>query len=101
MGAILQNTMPLIDGTNKDNCAIEGRLNISAIANLLGEGSFDHPLTAHWETLLTTSSPSSNLANGLQYAWSHLTNTFQGVALQEQLTDKLTHDTTRSGSYIG
>jgi len=32
VGAMLHSTMPLIDRTEKDNCAIEGRLNIPAIS---------------------------------------------------------------------
>ena len=96
--------MPLVDTTDKGNCAIEGRLNVSAIINLFGEGSFDHPFMEPCENLLTASTPSINLANGLRYAWSHLTTTFQEVVTQEKLIDKtllLTQDIARAGFYIG
>ena len=65
VGAMLQSMIPLMNQTGKDSCAIKGMLHIPAIANLLGEGTFYHPLTAPWETLLNESSPSSKLANGL------------------------------------
>ena len=63
---MLQSIMPLMDRTDKDNCAIKDRLNISTMTKLLGEGLFDHHLMVPWETLLTASTQSSNLANGLR-----------------------------------
>ena len=101
VGAMLQSIPPLIDPTESNNCYIPGRLNIPAIKNLLGEGSFNHPCTAHWEVLLK-SNPSGNLSIGLKYVWSHLKTTFQDVITQKKLTDNvllLPHDVTRASFY--
>ena len=88
--------------TDSKNCTIAGRLNIPSIVNHFGEGSFNHPLLSPWETLLSESSPSNNLANGLSHAWSHLTTKFQEVTTNEQSTDVtllLMQDVSRVGCY--
>ena len=102
MGAMLQSTMPLMKRRDRDNCLVKCRLNISAITNFFGGGSFDHPSQWPRRHLLTRSQPSSNLANVLWHAWSYSTTTFQEIATQEQLSyDELllTQDTKRSGLY--
>ena len=78
VGDMLQSIMPLMNRTDKNNCAIEGRPYIPTITNLLGGGLFDYPLKSPWESLLNKSSLSSDLANGLQHAWSHLITFFPG-----------------------
>ena len=100
LGALVQSTMPLIDRTDEHNCTIPGRLSIPSINNLFGEGSFDHPFASPWDTLLTMSGPSSNLANGLKHAWSNLKTKFQEVSTPEQAADDsllLNQDVTRAG----
>ena len=49
---------------------------------------------------MTMSGPSSNLANGLKHAWSHLKTKFQEVSTPEQAADEsllLNQDVTRAG----
>ena len=102
IGGLLQSALPLMNRTDSKNCLIEGRLNIPCIIDLFGEGAFDYPFTSPWEKLLTESSPSNNLANGLQFAWSHLKYQFQDVATHEQHTDVkllLSQDVNRAGFY--
>ena len=81
VGVILQSTVPLLDRTDSNNCMIEGRLNIPASASkhLFGVGSFGHPFTVPWGTILSSSSTSSNLASELRHTWSHSTTKFQEV----------------------
>ena len=66
-------------------------------------GSFSHPLESPWENFLTSSSnSSSNIAEGLQHAWSHLTSSFQDVATPQQLQDDkllLNQDISGAGIY--
>jgi hypothetical protein len=94
--------MTLIDRTDNANSVIAGRFNLPSIVAMLGEGSFDHPFDAPWETLLN-SRPNCDLAIGLQTAWSHLTINFQEVATPAQLADTttylLTQHTSRAGFY--
>ena len=52
--------------------------------------------------LTSNSNSSSNIANGLQHAWSHLTSSFQDVATPQQLQDDkllLNQDISRAGIY--
>ena len=72
MGAAVQSIFLLIDCKAADQTTIPGRKNIPAIVTLFGQNSFDHPLTAPWDTLIGTRQDSSNIANGLLcHAWNH------------------------------
>ena len=75
-----------MDRTDSNNCLIPDRLNILAIKDLLGEGTFNHPCTAPWDVLLERNT-SGNLAIGLKHAWSHLQTSFLEIATHDQLTD--------------
>ena len=70
---------------------------------LFGEGSFNCPLTTHWEGILNNSRPDGNIATGIQQAWSHLTTKFQEVALPGQVIDTskylITQPVTRAKFY--
>ena len=61
------------------------------------------PFAAPCETLLMNSRPESNIATGIQQAWSHLTFKFQKVVLPEQVVDTskhlLTQPIARAGFY--
>ena len=54
---------------------------------LFGEDSFDSPMHNPWEILIGSSREHHCLSNGLQHAWSHLQNSFQEVATNEQKRD--------------
>ena len=103
LGATAQSVIQLIDRMDDSGNRIAGRLHTPAIATLFGEGSFNHPFTAPWATLLANSRPGSNIATGLQQAWSHLTLKFQEVVLPEQVIDStkhlLTQPVARAGFY--
>lgn len=78
--------MPLLDSKDANNNTTPGRLNIQCLTDHFGEGSFDRPLNSPWGTLLTSSNnQSSNIACGLQYAWSQLKSSFQDAAEPQQL----------------
>ena len=87
VGAVVQSTLPLLTRTDSNGNAIEGRLDIPCLINLLGETSFDFPLTTPWNMLMEQSNPSHNLASGLKNAWTHLTTSFQDVASTDQTVD--------------
>ena len=94
---------PLLDSKDANNNTTPGRLNIQCLTDHFGEGSFDRPLNAPWGTLLTSSNnPSSNIACGLQYAWSQLKSSFQDAAEPQQLLNEnclLNQDTSIAGFY--
>jgi len=61
---------------------------------MLGEGSFNHPLTAS----------SNSYTDGFKYAWSHLQLNFQEVSNQERASDAsllLNQDISRAGFEAG
>ncbi len=55
---------------------------------MFGEDYFHHPSASPWETLLSAARPLSNLKNGRQYSWLHLTHNFQDVATALETLDK-------------
>ena len=71
---------------------------------MFGKGSFDHPITSPWSSLLTNSNPSTNTVSGLKFAWSHLQLNFQEVSSRKQALDAsllLNQDITRAGFGAG
>jgi hypothetical protein len=66
LGATAQSVIHLIDRMDDSGNRIAGGLHIPAITNLFGEGSFNYPFTAPYETLLANSRPGINIATGLQ-----------------------------------
>ena len=59
------------------------------LTELFGEDSFDSPIHNPWEILIGSTREHHCLLNGLQYAWSHLQNSFQEVATNEQKRDDI------------
>ena len=103
IGALAQSVLPLLDSKDANNNTTTGRLNIPCLIAHFGDGSFDRPLESPWGTLLTSSNnTSSNIACGLQHAWSQLTSSFQEAAEPQQLHDEnclLNQDTPNAGFY--
>ena len=102
LGGFLQSCLPLLDRTDNNNNHVAGRLNIPALTNLFGAGSFNHPLDKPWETFLNTSDESGNLVCGLRHAWSQLQSNYQDVATNDELSNPkllLTQELARAGFY--
>jgi len=79
IGAMVQSMLPLLDRCNSNGARLKGRLHITPVVNLLGEGSFDHPSQQPCAHLISNSRSGVNIASSLQHAWSHLTSNFQDV----------------------
>jgi hypothetical protein len=87
IGGAAQSLIPLLNRQDKHNNTIVGRMHIPCIVNLLGEDSFDFPLTSPWENMLNNKRPTHNIANGVQQTWSHLQLKFRGVATPNACDD--------------
>ena len=60
IGGAAQSLIPLLNRQDKHNNTIVGRMHIPCIVNMLGDGSFDFPLTSPWENMLNNSRPTHN-----------------------------------------
>jgi hypothetical protein len=102
MGGMIQSLLPLIDWMDQDGNTVPGRLHIPAVVNMFGKDSFDHLSASPWEMLLSAARPLSNLKDGPQYTWLHLTQNFHNVATALETSDKnllLSQSVQRAGFY--
>ena len=87
VGAMAQSIPRSFNRKDSNGNEIGGRLPMPKLNELFGEDSFDSPMHNPWEILIGSSREHHCLSNGLQHAWSHLQNSFQEVATNEQKRD--------------
>jgi hypothetical protein len=85
---MIQSVLPLIGRKDQDGNTVPGCLHIPAVVNIFGKDSFHHSQASPWKTLISVATPLSNLKNGFQFTWLHLTQNFQAVATALETSDK-------------
>ena len=87
VGAMTESTPQLFNRKDSNGNEIGGRLPTPKLTELFGENSFDSPIHDPWEILIGSTREHHCLSSGLRHAWSHLQNSFQEVATNEQKRD--------------
>ena len=102
LGGLTQSLPHLINHTDENNnVTAAGRMHVPSIVALLGATSFNKPLNAPWETLLSSNRDSTHLANGLDTAWTHLQTHFQSAATVDQLVDESSYLLNQEDKWAG
>ena len=89
VGAMAQSITQLFNRKDSNGNKIGGSLSMPKLTELFGEDSLDSPIHDPWEILIGSTRENHCLSNGLQHAWSHLQNSFQEVATNEQKRDDI------------
>ena len=80
LGGLVQSIPILVDRQDASGNTLAGHLPLPCLTNMLGAGSFDHPMTSPWERLLAGGGRLGRVGGGLQHAWTHLQHQYQDVA---------------------